>query len=76
MYYPVEDAPLAFCMRDSVGEEDLVPCDIVGSDYVGEIYHLNYNLRQKWCWIPEQRPDELSLFMSFDSSPVNASPCE
>ncbi|ERF72759.1 hypothetical protein EPUS_04812 [Endocarpon pusillum Z07020] len=65
----VRDAPLAFCDFTSVDAADLIATDRPSREYVGEVYYVRYNSAQRWYWLSEQTPDELSLFMSYDSDP-------
>jgi hypothetical protein len=76
MRHPVEDAPLAFCDFTSVDEESLLVCDRVVEDYVGQVYYLKHDPKQKWYWISNQRPNEISMFTSFDSHPQGAASCK
>jgi len=66
--YEVEDHPLALCDPYSIDASvDLVAADRVGSSYIGEIYYLKYRASQRWYWLSRQKPDELAIFVSFDS---------
>lgn len=64
---PVESSPLAFCDFKTIQTNDLYPCDRVTEDFVGETYHLQYDPAQRWYWLSNQTPYEMSLFVSFDS---------
>lgn len=66
---PVEDYPLALCNAFSVDEStDLVPGDRVTSQNVGEVYYIAFNSCQDWYWLSRQTPDEMTVFVSYDSS--------
>lgn len=65
----VREAPLAFCDFTSVDPVDLIATDRPSREYVGEVYYMKHNSAQKWYWLSQQTPDELSLFMSYDSDP-------
>lgn len=65
----VQNAPLAFCDFASVDAADLIATDRPSREYIGEVYYMKYNCDQKWYWLSQQMPDELSLFMSYDSDP-------
>lgn len=65
----VREAPLAFCDFTSVDPVDLIATDRPSREYVGEVYYMKYNSAQRWYWLSQQTPDELSLFMSYDSDP-------
>lgn len=65
----MEDYPLALCNAFSVDEStDLVPGDRVTSQNVGEVYYIAFNPRQDWYWLSRQTPDEMTVFVSYDSS--------
>ncbi|KAK1999208.1 hypothetical protein LX36DRAFT_490465 [Colletotrichum falcatum] len=71
-----QDRPLALCDYRSVDPEDLVATDRVYPGRNQEIYHLKYNARQRWYWLPKQRRDEPLLFLTYDSkSGTNARYC-
>jgi len=73
----VEDHPLALCDPKSVNHSiDLIATDRVGSSYVGEVYYLKHNPKPKWYWLRNQKPNELALFISFDSSCGSKPNCE
>ncbi|KAI1079848.1 hypothetical protein F5B20DRAFT_590399 [Whalleya microplaca] len=65
----VEDSPLAYCDYDTVSEEDLIASDRVSEQYVGEVFYVRYNPKQKWYWFRHQHPDEMAVFLSYDSKP-------
>lgn len=65
----MEDSPLAFCDYRSIDESDLVAADRVSEQYAGEVYYLRYNAEQRWYWFEHHAPDEIALFLSFDSKP-------
>ncbi|KAH8906846.1 hypothetical protein BR93DRAFT_978367 [Coniochaeta sp. PMI_546] len=65
---PVLDDPLVFCDPASVQREaDLVSVDRVGAEYVGEVYYMKYSPTHRWYWLDQQRVDEGTAFVSFDS---------
>lgn len=67
----VGDAPLAFCDYSTIDEEDAVPTDRPWNGIVArEIYNLKYNPKQRWYWIRDQVSDEATLFVNWDSNPV------
>jgi hypothetical protein len=67
----VADAPLAFCDYLTIEKEDLVPTDRPWNGIAArEIYNLRYNPKQKWYWNRDQVPDEATLFVNWDSNPV------
>ena len=36
-----------------------------------EIYNLKWNAKQRWYWIRDQTPDEVTLFVNWDSAPID-----
>lgn len=64
---PIEDSPLAFCDPRTLSEEDLVAADRVAPEYAGEIYYVMSNPKQRWYWLSHQEPEEVAVFLSFDS---------
>jgi hypothetical protein len=39
----------------------------VTSDFAVELYYLRHNPKQVWYWLPDQAPDELTVFVNYDS---------
>jgi hypothetical protein len=64
---PLQDAPLAFCDSQTLGEHDLVASDLVYKDRVGETYSVTYNPAHRWYYAPELRRDEALLLKIMDS---------
>ncbi|KAK0616845.1 hypothetical protein B0T14DRAFT_568417 [Immersiella caudata] len=64
---PVEEAPLALCDPSSLGSDDLINVARPGRDFVGEVSYVKHNLNQRWYFLSDQQPDELTLFSSYDS---------
>ncbi|KAI1330539.1 hypothetical protein F5Y16DRAFT_408459 [Xylariaceae sp. FL0255] len=64
---PIDASPLALCDAQTVDEKDLVPTDLVSEDYVGETYSFKYNPRHRFYWLKDQQPDELCVFVTFNS---------
>lgn len=52
-----------------------MPCDRVSAQYIGEIYYLNYSDKHKWYFFSHQSPDEVAIFVSFDSDPRQEVEC-
>lgn len=65
---PVEKSPLALCDARSIAEGDLVACDLVYRDRVGETYALKFNPAQRWYHFPQLGPDEAILIKGYDSA--------
>jgi hypothetical protein len=63
----IEDQPLAVCDARSVDINDLVLCDRVVVDRLGEIYLLRYNDQQSWYWVEHQKQDEVLVFVTWTS---------
>ncbi|KAJ5701175.1 hypothetical protein N7488_008723 [Penicillium malachiteum] len=55
--------------------DDLVAVDRVSSEYVGEVYMLKPRQYYRWYRIDHQKPNEATIFMSYDSDPGNGAPC-
>ena len=55
------------------------PSDLIAADrisYTGEIFYLQHNENQEWYSIGGQTPDEMLLFVNYDSDPQGGPPCE
>lgn len=63
----MKHAPLAICDPKSLVEGDLLATDLPSESYVGEIYYLKYNASQRFYWMSNQAPDQLTIFMTWDS---------
>jgi hypothetical protein len=63
----VVDAPLAICDPVSVKQEDLLRVSRVTPEFTGENFYLKYNPQQTYYFFSNQKPDELTLFSSFNS---------
>ena len=73
---PLEDRPLAVCDYHSIDPHDLIPVDRVYPEWLQEIYHLRYNPKQRWYWLPEQRCNEPLMFISYDSQSGSNARCK
>ncbi|KAF1983922.1 hypothetical protein K402DRAFT_294859, partial [Aulographum hederae CBS 113979] len=71
---PVEDCPLAVCDFFSTKDADYRACDRVSREYVGEVYYLHHDPEQKWYWFSRQRPEEVLMFINYDSNPKGGPP--
>ena len=77
LFTPVEDSPLAFCDYFTVDKgRDLLAVDRISPQYVGEVYYLKHSADQRWYYLSGQRPDELALFVSYDSDPRERPACK
>ena len=72
----VYDAPLAFCDPQSVEERDLLAVSRPSQDYVGEVYYLKFNPNQRFYYINGQTPEEMALFLTYDSSARSGTACK
>ncbi len=61
------DWPLALCDARSVSEDDLAATDIEYPGRRGEIYHVRYNAKQRWYYVPEMQLDEALLIKCADT---------
>jgi hypothetical protein len=69
----VEDTPLAFCDPRSVKVEDLKPVDRPSETFTAEIYILQHATDQQWYYLSRQKPDEVFVFVSWDSHAAEGS---
>ena len=65
---PVEKSPLALGDAQSIAEHDLIACDLLYLDRVGETYALQFSPAQRWYWFPYLAPDEAILIKGYDSA--------
>ncbi|KAI1079849.1 hypothetical protein F5B20DRAFT_581002 [Whalleya microplaca] len=63
----VEAAPLALCDRQSVHPDDILECDKIHDDHVGEGLYIKYRPWHRWYWLPHQTNDEALMFLTWDS---------
>ncbi|RDW56346.1 hypothetical protein BP5796_13251 [Coleophoma crateriformis] len=63
----LEDRPLALCDSRTIEANDLIAADRIIPDRVGEVYYLKYNKNHKWYWLSKQNPDELFVFVMYDT---------
>ena len=66
---------MAMCDYSTIDHKDLIAADRVSREYTGEIFYLQYNRAQQWYWISGQTPEELLLFVNYDSHPQGGPPC-
>jgi hypothetical protein len=64
---PVLSWPLGLVDAASIAPEDLVICDLVYPDRVGEIYHGAFNPAHRWYLAPRMDRDEAFIIKCFDS---------
>lgn len=66
---PVEESPLAVCDGRSMSPDDFVRQDLLYRDRTGEVYAVAHNPKQRWCYFPHQRKEEVLLLKCYDSDP-------
>jgi hypothetical protein len=64
----VFSAPLAVADASTIRFEDLVACDLIYPDRIGEIYEVRPHEAQLWYYFPYMTPDEVLVFKGYDSS--------
>ena len=64
----IERQPLAICDPRTVKNENLVKCDRVLVDDIGEITLLQHQPEQKWYWLDSQKTSEPFIFCTWDST--------
>ncbi|KAG7287563.1 hypothetical protein NEMBOFW57_007075 [Staphylotrichum longicolle] len=70
----VHECDLLYGDFTTVAPTDLHAVDRASSEYVGEVYMLKPRSHYDWYWVDHQRPDEASIFISFDSHPASGAP--
>lgn len=69
LFCPIEDSPIAFCDPATIESKDMLEVDRVTPISLIEIFQVKFNAAQKWYWLSNQTPDEVSVFVQFDSHP-------
>ncbi len=69
LFRPIEENPIAFCDPATVDRKDMLEVDRVTPISLIEIFQVKFNSAQKWYWLSNQTPDEVSVFIQFDSHP-------
>ena len=64
---PLQTMPLGVLDAKSLGPGDLVACDLIYPDRVGEIYYVAHRAQHEWYYYPEMRRDEALLLKCFDT---------
>jgi hypothetical protein len=64
---PIESSPLALCDARSLRPDDVVPCDLVYRERVGETYGFTYNPMHRWYYFPRMERNEAILLKCYDS---------
>ena len=55
---PIESWPLALCDARSLRPNDVVPCDLVYRDRVGETYGFTYSPTHRWYYFPRMERND------------------
>jgi len=63
----VFDAPLAFCDRRYIKQDDLLEEDKIHSTHWEEGLYLQYRPYHKWYYLSKQARDEVAIFMTWDA---------
>lgn len=64
----IERQPLAICDPRSVQNNNLIKCDRILVDDLGEITLLQHHPEQKWYWLESQTTAEPFIFCTWDSN--------
>ena len=64
---PLQTMPLAVLDAKSLGPGDLVACDLIYRDRVGEIYYVAHRSQHEWYYFPDMRREEALLLKCFDT---------
>ena len=64
---PLQTMPLAVLDARSLGPGDLVACDLIYRDHVGEIYYVAHRPQHEWYYFPDMRREEALLLKCFDT---------
>ncbi|KAL2120200.1 hypothetical protein VTJ04DRAFT_4226 [Mycothermus thermophilus] len=59
--------PLALCDWRSVHSSDWELCDQVLKDHIDEAMYLKHKPTHQWWWLPDQKSNEIILFVVWDS---------
>lgn len=62
--------PLLLCDQRTVRKNDLVEVDRVLPDKVEKGFYLFYRDSQEWYWLSSQRPEEVTIFKTWDSERI------
>lgn len=64
----VTNAPLLLCDKRTVDVDDLLEVKKIMPDRIEENLYLRFRSYHKWYWLSEQKPDEVYLFTSWNST--------
>lgn len=63
----VEQNPFVLCAWPSFADQPYITNYRIYDDRVGETTRFTYRPSHEWYWIPQQRPDEVSMLKCYDS---------
>lgn len=63
----VEQNPFVLCAWPSFADQPYINNYRVYDDRVGETTRFTYRPSHEWYWVPQQRPDEVSMLKCYDS---------
>jgi hypothetical protein len=64
---PILRDPLALCDARTASPEDFIAAERRFPDRVGEIYHIAFNTKQRWMYVPQMTREEAIVFKCYDS---------
>ncbi|KAH9940475.1 uncharacterized protein BXZ73DRAFT_98904 [Epithele typhae] len=67
IHHPVAHFPLAVSDWRTLDTKDLIAVDLVYPTRRGETYGVRHNPAQKWYYLVDQTPDEVTLIKCYDS---------
>lgn len=72
----IEHQPLAFCDPSTVKPEQLMACDRIMCDQLGEVYLLQFDPGNRWHWLEHQTSSEPYMLVSWDSDSTAKARCK
>ena len=63
----VEQNPFVLCAWPSFAEQPYITAYRIYDDRVGETTRFTYRPEHEWYWIPQQKPNEVSMLKCYDS---------
>ncbi|MGE3247783.1 MAG: CmcJ/NvfI family oxidoreductase [Beijerinckiaceae bacterium] len=64
---PILRSPLALCDARTTSPQDFVAAERRFPNRVGEIYHIAFNEKQRWGYVPHMTREEALVFKCYDS---------
>ena len=62
---PILRDPLALCDARTASPEDFIAAERRFPDRVGEIYHIAFNTKQRWMYVPQMTREEAIVFKCY-----------